>query len=407
MRKDIAMKYNRRIFPMYKGLGWDPLFYSAIIFLFLSEVKGIDVSKIMYAESVYALFLILFQIPSAIIIERIGNRKSLILGCTLITLQIAMMAFADSFGILIIAYSLSALGNAIKEIAGNALLYDSSKVCKRKNSYGNIDAEGSSYSYIFNTISLIFAGYLYVVNPYIPIILSTLVSALTIILAYRFEDVDIEKKERTTIRQSLEDMKQGFKFVAKSKRLRALILFITVFTGTLLMILTYEKSLLKDLKVSPEYFGIIFGILTIVQCFSVRCQDKIHNRFKNKTLSFISIPVYISFIVVGIVSSSKLSSIFIMLVVAITFFIQHFLRGPYWTLENRYITNFTNSDIRTKVLSCANLVEGIGKMAIAFLGGLLLEYYSTSVSYIIIGGMRTYNYIIYIIIYEIKSWTSS
>ncbi len=101
MRKDIAMKYNRRIFPMYKGLGWDPLFYSAIIFLFLSEVKGIDASKIMYAESIYALFLLLFQIPSAIIIERIGNRKSLILGCTLITLQIAMMIFANNFGILL------------------------------------------------------------------------------------------------------------------------------------------------------------------------------------------------------------------------------------------------------------------------------------------------------------------
>lgn len=335
----------------------------------------------MYAESIYALFLLLFQIPSAIIIERIGNRKSLILGCTLITLQIAMMIFANNFGILVIAYSLSALGNAIKEIADNTLLYDSSKVCKGKNSYGNIDAEGSAYSYIFNTIS--------------------------IILAYRFEDVEIENKEKTSIKQSIEDMKQGFKFVIKSKRLRALILFITVFTGTLLMISTYEKSLLKDLKVSPEYFGIIFGILTIVQCFSVKCQDKIHNKFKNKTLTFISIPVFISFIILGIVASSKLSSIFIMIVVAIAFFVQHFLRGPYWTLEKRYITNFTNSDIRTKVLSCANLVKGIGKMSIAFLGGLLLEYYSISISYIIVGGVRTYCYIIYIVIYEIKSWTFS
>lgn len=361
----------------------------------------------MYAESIYALFLLLFQIPSAIIIERIGNRKSLILGCTLITLQIAMMIFANNFGILVIAYSLSALGNAIKEIADNTLLYDSSKVCKGKNSYGNIDAEGSAYSYIFNTISIILAGYLYVVNPYIPIILSTLVSALTIILAYRFEDVEIENKEKTSIKQSIEDMKQGFKFVIKSKKLRALILFVTVFTGTLLMISTYEKSLLKDLKVSPEYFGIIFGILTIVQCFSVKCQDKIHNKFKNKTLTFISIPVFISFIILGIVSSSKLNIIFIMLVVAIAFFVQHFLRGPYWTLANRYITNFTNSDVRTKVLSCANLVKGIGKMSIAFLGGLLLEYYSISISYIIVGGVRTYCYIIYIAIYEVKSWTFS
>lgn len=56
MKKDISMKHNRRIFPIYKGIGWDPLFYSAIIFLFSSEIKGIEASKIMYVESIYAFF---------------------------------------------------------------------------------------------------------------------------------------------------------------------------------------------------------------------------------------------------------------------------------------------------------------------------------------------------------------
>ena len=76
MKQDIAMKYNRRIFPLYKGLGWDPLFYSAIIFLFLTEVKGIAPAKVMYAESIYSLFLLLLQIPASILIERIGSRKA-------------------------------------------------------------------------------------------------------------------------------------------------------------------------------------------------------------------------------------------------------------------------------------------------------------------------------------------
>lgn len=33
MKQEKVMKYNRRIFPFYKGFGWDPLFYSAIIYL--------------------------------------------------------------------------------------------------------------------------------------------------------------------------------------------------------------------------------------------------------------------------------------------------------------------------------------------------------------------------------------
>lgn len=45
MKPEIAMKINRRIFPIYKGFGWDPLFYSAIIFIFLTQVKGIHQQK--------------------------------------------------------------------------------------------------------------------------------------------------------------------------------------------------------------------------------------------------------------------------------------------------------------------------------------------------------------------------
>ena len=104
MKQDIAMKYNRRIFPLYKGLGWDPLFYSAIIFLFLTEVKGIAPAKVMYAESIYSLFLLLLQIPASILIERIGSRKALILGTTFATIQITMMIFINNFAFLILAY---------------------------------------------------------------------------------------------------------------------------------------------------------------------------------------------------------------------------------------------------------------------------------------------------------------
>lgn len=68
-----------------------------------------------------------------------------------------------------------------------------------------------------------------------------------------------------------------------------------------------------------------------------------------------------------------------------TFFIHHFFRGPYWVLEDRYVTSFTNSNIRAKILSTSNLIKNIGEIVISFLGGLLLEFYNTSTSYLIVG----------------------
>lgn len=325
MRQEVAMKYNRRIFPLYKGFGWDPLFYSAIIFLFLTEVKGITPSKVMYAEAIYSLFLLLLQIPATIIIEKIGSRKSLILGTIFATIQILMMIFINSFTFLIIAYFMSALGNAIKDIARNTLLYDSTKMCNGKNSFANINAKGSSLSNALSAVTSVCAGYLFIINPYIPLILSSFMSILAVILAYRFEEVEIEKIKETTISESIEDIKQCFKFIIKSKRLKSLFLFTSIFVGVLMMISTYEKGLLTDLKIPSQYFGIIFAILTLVQSFSIMYQNKMHNTFKNRTLAFISVPIFLSFITAGIISNLDLNFSFKITIITFAFFIHHFL----------------------------------------------------------------------------------
>lgn len=138
MRQDIAMKYNRRIYPVYKGIGGDPLFYSATIFLFLTQVKGIEASKVLYAESAYAFFALILQIPATILIEKLGSRKALILGNFLVMIQITMMLFTNHFIVLLMAYFILALGVSMKDVSECAVLYDATKVCKGKNSMGRI-----------------------------------------------------------------------------------------------------------------------------------------------------------------------------------------------------------------------------------------------------------------------------
>ena len=53
---------------------------------------------------------------------------------------------------------MSAFGNALKDIARNTLLYDSTKMCKGKNSFGNINAKGSSLSNALSAITSVVAG---------------------------------------------------------------------------------------------------------------------------------------------------------------------------------------------------------------------------------------------------------
>ena len=62
---------NVELYPKYKMLSWDMLFYYAIIFLFFTQIKGISAADVLLAESFYPLFKVLLLMPSTIVIDKI------------------------------------------------------------------------------------------------------------------------------------------------------------------------------------------------------------------------------------------------------------------------------------------------------------------------------------------------
>lgn len=72
-------KFNIKLYPIYKMFSWDLLFYYAISFLFLTEVKGFSSSDVVLLDvSIYTLFRGLSQLPSTIITDKLGKRMSVI-----------------------------------------------------------------------------------------------------------------------------------------------------------------------------------------------------------------------------------------------------------------------------------------------------------------------------------------
>lgn len=66
-------KTNMKIFPTYKKLAWDYLFFYTIDFLFLTQIKGISGADVVLKSKFYAFFSIILQIPANIIVEFLGR----------------------------------------------------------------------------------------------------------------------------------------------------------------------------------------------------------------------------------------------------------------------------------------------------------------------------------------------
>ena len=62
-------KRNMKLFPSYKKLAWDYIFFYTINFLFLTQIKGINPADVVLIDSFYYLFSFIAQIPATFIIE--------------------------------------------------------------------------------------------------------------------------------------------------------------------------------------------------------------------------------------------------------------------------------------------------------------------------------------------------
>ena len=378
---------NIKLFPIYKMISWDLLFFYAIIFLYLVQVKNLSAQQVIFAEALYNVAIMLFLIPSGKIVDKIGKKNSVIIANVGMAISIVIVLFMNNIYHLIIAYIVMAFGYSIKTIAENIILYDSiPSGPKRGKIFSNIDGKASSYYYYIDAITSIATGFLYVINPYIPLISCLIMCIISTVLACGFQHTNTMSKANTGEKVTL---KEAFKHVKSSKRLLYLILFYAIFSGLLYNLSSLRSSLFNDLNLNAQYFGIIYAILQIVSGTTARFQNKIHNKFKNETLAVLGIPLTISCILIGFLANLE-SDNFIFSVIMMLFILQNVLKGPYRTLIVRYMNNFTNKAIRTKLATIESLAYYAITVVFSLTSSCLLGRTTTANTFIVIGTISTF-----------------
>lgn len=213
-------KRNMKLFPTYKKIAWDYIFFYTINFLFLTQVKGINPADIVLIDSFYYLFSTIAQIPATFIIEFLGRKNSIIFANVLSCLYMVLIIFSANLFNLIIAELLCALAFAIKESAEPSLLNESIPPTKKKSEiFARINEKGMSSYYIINGISTVLAGFLYEVNPYIPITLSLVTLIIVTLLSTLFiEPIKKSKKKSKINMNQMQELKESFKFILKVRK---------------------------------------------------------------------------------------------------------------------------------------------------------------------------------------------
>ena len=83
-------------------------------------------------------------------------------------------------------------------------------------------------------------------------------------LSFKFEDIKKENQEVVSTKKYIKDLKNSFKYMMQSDRLKYLFIFGAVFAALLGVLVSLRSGTLEQIGVPEQYFGVIFALLGIV-----------------------------------------------------------------------------------------------------------------------------------------------
>lgn len=269
-----ARRINAKLYPAYKMFSWDLLFFYCVEFLFYTITKGLTTAEVLTINGFYIVFKVLMNIPAVAICDNIGKRNSMILGNLLVALSIVILIVMPGAMSVILSNLISSLGWMLKAFSESNLVYDSVATRGGDGLYTKLDAKGGSWYYLLDGIASLMAGYLFVINNYLPMYICLAFVLISLILSFFFKEIYLPQKDERKrlgklIKEYRQDLKSSIKFIVHSKRMKSYILFGAIFYGIICIFDTYKGDLLTDLDVSEEQYSMISAILTFIGGISI------------------------------------------------------------------------------------------------------------------------------------------
>jgi MFS family permease len=110
--------------------------------LYLIEERGLTLAQVAAMEAVFQGVIVLAEMPTGAIADRWGRKTSMLLGGIGAPLGIVFFGLADSFGMLLLSYTVWAFSFTLFSGADSAFVYDSLASVKREGEFSRVMGRG-------------------------------------------------------------------------------------------------------------------------------------------------------------------------------------------------------------------------------------------------------------------------
>lgn len=233
-------------------------FFPVVVPYYQNQI-GVSFQGFLIAEAIFAAVVVAMEVPSGWLADVWKRKHTLALAGGVTFCGFAVLGLAESFWIAVLGEMIIGVGVSLASGTSSALLYDTLLEHGGEENYRKYEGKRHGYGFYAIGISSVAGGFLYEIDPYLPVWISAATYALCIPIALMMEEPARHKEEIK--RNPFHDIAQVMGYALRhNKEIAALIFFVAILYGSTQAGMWMQQPYYMELEIPEMWFGVIISV---------------------------------------------------------------------------------------------------------------------------------------------------
>ena len=315
-----------------------------VVWMIYLKEQGWSLAEIAMLEGIFTISQVIFEFPSGVISDKLGHKKTLLLGEIFCILYLLTYFFPHTHIIVYLGFIMFALGLAFISGTDISLLYESISE-EEKNSYLKYSGYFNAIAAFSVAIGNILGGWIAQVSWNLLFILAILFRTTALIIGFKIKEPDIKKQVDTLSLKSI--IIELFNFIKHQKNYIFLVAGLGFSTAAVDLSYQYGPLIMQKFSFDTGMISTVFGSLSLLGAVAGLLTYKLTQKVSENILLIILLLFGLT-LLLSLFIHNMLIVLFSLITVNVIF--------EMWNIifENK-IQEVAYADIRATVISTGNV----------------------------------------------------
>lgn len=280
------MKTNKNPFFLILFEAFRGFRITGTIWVVLLLSRGFSLVDIGIAEGVFHAVSFLFEVPSGMLADLLGRKKTLLISCLLASLSAFAMSYSSSLFGVCVSFALEALSFNLASGTLEALLYDSLKALGREEQYDKHSSKLLAAYSVMQAVSGLISYWVLKIGFFGAYLIAGLISLASFCTAlYLTEPLltqseAVKTQKRTSfLRRLTAHVRETAGFLLLRRMLVARMLLCGIFSAVSYLLQMYWQQMLLDIGLPSSVLGPVLCLFLLADVLGALCMPYAPNRF--------------------------------------------------------------------------------------------------------------------------------